>query len=180
MHGSDLRFYADTSDLAELFSAFNRAGEFSYTQTLSEANKPLLTLKSADGLMRYLRTGHPQASNVFLIMDQASKLNTQSIILSDGSGTKCKADQPCNPDAVLIKLGGQLDEKRVLIATSINTTGETPRAKAVFKLLKKNTSAIARYVGGFYVLPGAFEKLNAGWRLTPDPGFSLNLDLKNE
>jgi hypothetical protein len=125
--------------------------------------------------MGYLRTHHPQANNVFLITPEGVEINSRALTMRDGSGIKMKADQPANPRAVLINLGGQME--RILIATSINTTNETPIAKATFKELKKLVLANAKYIEGFYVLPGALTKFMGGWRLTPDPGFAKSEDL---
>jgi hypothetical protein len=176
MRGSEARFYADLEDMSELLKSFNNAGSFKYTETLSQVGASLTSFDDAKGMMRYLRTTHPQPSNVFLITGRAVEINTQEITMKDGSGVKIKADQLCNPDAVLIKLGGEL--KRILVATSINTTADTSKAKQTFNLLKKIVVVNAQYADGFYILPAALEKLRDGWRLTPDPGFSRTEDMK--
>lgn len=176
MRGSEVRFYADLADMGEVLEAFENSGAFVYTATLSEVGTPLTSFSDPKNLMRFLRTDHPQPSNMFVITPEGTDVHTQSIKMRDGSGMKTKADQLLNPDAVLIKLGGQLRE--VLVATSINTTADTSKAKQTFKLLKGHVVANARHMGGFYVLPGALKKLENGWRLTPDPGFSRTEDLK--
>lgn len=176
MRGSEVRFYADIDDMVQLLKSFNESGPFNYTATLSELGAPLMFFDNSGTLMRYLRTDHPQPSNVFLITEKDVHVNTQSITMQDGSGVKTKADQPLNPDAVVIKLGGQLED--ILVATSINTTAESQKAKRTFRVLKGIVIAKALYADGFYILPGAREKLKSGWRLTPDPGFSHTEDLK--
>lgn len=176
MRGSEVRFYSDIEDMRALVKDFKNGRAFIFTKTLSELDAPLTNFDDPECLMRYLRTDHPQHSNVFLITEKDVEVNVRSITMQDGSGIKLKASQPFNPDGVLIRLGGQLRE--VLIATSINTTAETARARKIFKVLKKLVTANAEYIDGFYVLPGALEKLQNGWRLTPDPGFSRIDDLK--
>lgn len=176
MRGSEVRFYADINDSRQLFGLFNGLGAFRYTETLSEENAPLLSFENPDELVRYLQDRHPQATNVFLITDAACEIRTYCSNQTDGSGVKLVAVQAFNPDAILIQLGGEFDN--ILVAHSINTTGETPEAKEKFKLFKKTLMKQSTYIEGFYVLPSALEKFRKGWRLTTGSGYSPSEDLK--
>lgn len=104
------------------------------------------------------------------------RLNTKLIEMEDGTGTKERASQILNLNAVLIKLGGELSGE-TLVCSNVNTTGETRVAKETFAALKKLVKSLSTQVNGSFVLPGALRKMTTGWRLTPDPGFSRELDL---
>jgi hypothetical protein len=98
--------------------------------------------------------------------------------MQDGSGIKISSDQLYNPHAIMIRLGGEIESERTLTAMSVNTTGETPEAKELFKAFKKVVLRNAKYIEGFYVLPHAMEKWEHGWRLTPSAQNPSALDLK--
>lgn len=177
MRGSEIRFYGDRDDLVNQFERLSRLGDFKYTKTLSALNSKNIQFKDPKGLPAFVITSHPQPANVFLVCGEGSEISVKEIRMEDGSGLKYAADQAINPDCVLLRLGGTIDPD-TLIATSVNTTGETPRAKDVFRLFKKAIADEATLIDGFYVLPGALKKLQAGWRLTTGVSHSRALDLK--
>ena len=167
MRGSEVRFYADAGDMPRVLGSFNQAGHFVYTEMLSAVGVPLLRLDDAMGLIPHLRDRHPQPSKVFLVTNDDVEINSRDVVMRDGSGIRIKADQPFNPDAVLLKLGGCLGQDRVLVATSISSTAETSKARRLFQMLNKIVAHSGEHTDGFYVLPGALDKFRGDWRLTP-------------
>ena len=180
MRGSDVSFYADREEMLGLLEDFNGIGTLIYTEKLSKVNTPLVRLADATQLIGFLRSrvvqfGYPK---LFLAHDQNLALTVEESVQADGSGTKLSIRQWCNPDSVVIRLGGQIYGQRILVATSINTTGESERSRQLFAQFKKLVRKRARQVGRFHVLPGAFDKLCSGWRLTPEPQYSPSEDLQ--
>lgn len=177
MRGSDVSFYADREELLGLLKDFNGIGALAYTETLSKVNTPLLRLEDATQMMAFLRSRPVEHTKLFLAHDQTLKLTVQESVQTDGSGIKLSV-WSYNFDSVVIRLGGQLDAERILVATSINTTGESERSRQLFAQFKKLVRKKARRVERFYLLPGAWAKLCDGWRLTPEPQYSPNEDLR--
>jgi hypothetical protein len=176
LRGSQFSVYCDGDDYQYLLPRLREIGPLQFAESLSQMNKRIFVTEDPALLLKFLRTKHPEASNTILVLPQAMRLNTRSIEMEDGTGAKEKASQVLNFNAVLIKLGGELSDK-ILVCSIVNTTGETKVAKETFAALKKLVSSVSTHVNGSFVLPGAISKLQAGWRLTPDPGFSRELDL---
>ena len=177
MRGSDVSFYADREEMLGLLEDFNGIGTLAYTETLSTVNMPLLRLEDATQMMEFLRSRPLGHTKLFLAHDQNLALTVEESVQTDGSGTKLSV-WSYNFDSVVIRLGGQIYGQRILVATSINTTGESERSRQLFAQFKKRVRKKARRVGRFYVLPGALDKLCSGWRLTPEPQYSPSEDLR--
>lgn len=176
LRGSEFSVYCDSDDYQYLLPRLREIGPLQFAESLSQLNDRLLVADDPTLLLKFLRTKHPEASSTFLVLPQAMRLNTKLIAMEERTGAKEKASQVLNPDAVLIKLGGELSSD-ILVCSTVNTTGETKVAKETFAALKKLVKSVSTHVNGSFVLPGAIRKLQAGWRLTPDPGFSRELDL---
>ena len=141
MRGSEMRVYADAFDMAALFTSFNRDCPLRYTETLSESDRSPIAFDDAMQLMGFAQTTHPHWVKVFM-------------------GTEGASREALGPDSVFIRLGGMVG--RILIATSINTPGETETAKRIFKRLRKLVTEVSRYGDGAYVMSGALAKLECG------------------
>ena len=176
LRGSEFSIYCDSDDYRYLLHRLREIGPLQFAESLSRLNDRLLVADDPTLLMKFLRKRHPEASSTFLVLPQAIRLNTALIEMEGRIGTKEKASQVLNPDAVLIKLGGELSGG-ILVCSKVNTTGETKIARETYAALKKLVKSASTHVNGSFVLPGAVRKLQAGWRLTPDPGFSRELDL---
>jgi hypothetical protein len=176
LRGSQFSVYCDGDDYQYLLPRLREIGPLQFAESTSQLNERLFVADDPTLLRKFLRTKHPEASNTFLVLPQAMRLNTKLIEMEDGSGAKEKASQIHNLNAVLIKLGGELSGE-ILVCSNVTTTGETQVAKETFAALKKLVKSVSTRVNGSFVLPGAISKLQAGWRLTPDPGFSRELDL---
>jgi hypothetical protein len=177
MRGSEIQVFTDASDADRLFELVNAAGPFDFTELVGAVGKPLIRFSDALQLVAFLLDRTPQANRVFLVTESGSEIFHREISMRDGSGIKLKADQPYNPDAVLIRLGGWLEGERMLVGTSINTTAETASSKRLFSVLKRVVAKDFRRVSRSYLGPGALEKFKAQWRLTADPSYSASEDL---
>lgn len=179
MRGSDVSFYADRDELLELFAEFNAIGALAYTETLSAVNTPLLVFDDATQLIGSLwtQTQEVDRPKLFLVHGRASPLIVEDRVQVDGGGKKLSVCNLFNPNAIVIRLGGELDQDKTLVATSINTTGESEFSRLLFARFKKLVRGSARRVGRFYLLPNALTKWCGGWRLTPDPQYTATEDL---
>jgi hypothetical protein len=178
MRGSEIRVYADPADMKQLLNLFDQIGGLAFTEALSRLNAPPARFTDPRDLINYLRNTMLGHGGIFLVTRAGDAIVQMVLTMQDGSGTKVSTHQPFNPHAIMINLGGELEGDRTVVATSVNTTGETPKAKELFKAFKKLVLRNAEYINGFYVMPRALEKLDSGWRLTPEPQHSRSLDLK--
>lgn len=177
MRGSEIRVFTDASDANRLFELINAAGPFDFTESVGAVGKPLIRFSDALQLAPFLLDRTRQANRVFLVTEIGSEIFHREITMRDGSGIKLKADQPYNPDAILVRLGGWLEGERILVGTSINTTAETAASKRLFSVLKSVVAKDFQRISGSFLGAGALEKFEAQWRLTPDPSYSASEDL---
>lgn len=176
MQGSEIYFYADADDLKALLGGFQGLGLFRYTKSNGIRNAELLQTINAQEILDsvYIR---PDSSDFFLISDFDVPVRVQEVALLDGSGFSRFAEQSLNPDSAMLKVGAQLQPTMITVSC-LNTLGETPRAKEIFKIFKKAITREAVYIRLYYVLPGAMDKLKAGWRLAQGAGFPKDSDLQ--
>ena len=170
--GRELVLFGDSDELKAVFAALNGAGPFFIAETLSDTNAPLVNFKDACELAGFV--GGEQ--RVFLVADASVVVLVSDIHLADGSGVKTKVSQLFNPDAVLIRLGGT-SRDGLILATTVTTTAETETARRTFAAIESVLVAASRPGDGCHVMPGAMEKLRAGWRLAQGPDYSPNADL---
>ena len=176
VRGSEIRIYGDVKDLRRLFE-LHFLYELTCPDSLSDVGCAPISSHAPSKLERYLRTTHPQADKTFVLTTAGVEIVTKNIKMADGSGIKIATDQLFNPDAVFLRLGGELPAMKVIIANSLSTTGETALAKDTFKRLKKLVVSRSVRVRESYVMPNALEKLRVGWRLTPCPAYSRSEDV---
>lgn len=176
---AEVEFFADREDLKRLLESLRGLGEFRYTALTGTVNAELAEYRDPAELMNagIVKPGAPDRGAGFMITDVSVLVVTRKIKMSDGSGFKLTLDQTSNPDAVRIALGGEAGD-RTLISSVVDTQGDTERARATHALFKKAVGKISKRISSCYVMPGAMEKLEQGWRLTADKGFLPGLDLK--
>ena len=168
MRGAEVRFYADLADMNQLLDAFEKIGPLIFTKTLSELNAAPVQLSDPRALSHHLRTDPSPPSNAFLITSECDPIVQRRIEMEDGSGIRmAAAELRINRHAILITLGGQLDGDSTLIASKVNSMSEAPKARQLYRAFKRAIVRTARHSEGFYLLPGAMQKLRSGWRLTP-------------
>lgn len=174
-------FFADEDDLRRLLEAFRALGEFRYTATLSEVNAELAEYHDPLELMNAARVTPqvPNRSGGYIITDVATPIVTHHVKMADGSGVKLTLDQTLNPDSARIALGGDAGDQ-TLISGIVDTVGETERARAIHALFKKAITKVSTRISAHFVMPGAQQKLDQGWRLTAGKGFHRSLDLKKQ
>ena len=179
MSGSTINLYFSKDDLSDLCSALGEIGPHNFTEVtsvLDEQNSQFTQpLSLSESLVTYDK---PNQLFRYLISEESLSLNSRDIKMKDGSGVKTIIDQNYNPDTIEILLGGEAAPK-VIVATTLRTTGETKVAKELFKLYKKTIVKLSKKVGtGNYVLPNALEKMRSGWRLASALDTHPSLDLK--
>ena len=179
MRSSEIRFYGDVEDLRRLFACL-LPYDLTYTESLSEVGCAPVIFRDPGKLERYLPSIHPQTSKTFVLTTDGVEIVTHNVKMADGSGTRIATGQQFNPDAVVLRLGGELPAMSMIIAASLTTTGETALAKGTFQQLEKLVASQSVWVRESYVMPRALVKLRSGWRLTPDPGYSSSDDLIEE
>ncbi|MGV2873213.1 hypothetical protein [Colwellia sp. E150_009] len=179
MSGSTINLYLSKDDLSDLCSALGKVGPHNFTEVTSKLNEQNCQFTQPLGLSGFLVTyDKPNQLSRFLLSEESLSLNSREIKMKDGSGVKTIIDQNYNPDTIEILLGGEAAPK-VIVATTLRTTGETKVAKELFKLYKKTITKLSKKVGtGNYVLPDALEKMRSGWRLASALDTHPSLDLK--
>jgi hypothetical protein len=176
MFSSEVRIYGDLEDLRRLFACL-LPYDLAYTESLSEVGCAPVIFREPSKLERYLPSSHSQTSKTFVLTGDGVDIVTQNLKMADGSGIKVATGQQSNPDAVLLRLGGESPAMRVIIATSLSTTGETALARGTFRQLEKLVALQSVRVRESYVMPRALEKLGGGWKFAPDPECSSFEDL---
>jgi len=177
MAGSQLYIYADRADLALLFEAFDRHAPLAYTETLSALNHDSRQFTSAAALLEFaVDHARPMRTSIFLIAPAGLPLRPREVRMRDGSGYKQHFEETFNPEAIDIVVGGEAGPA-TLVVTKLRTNGETQAARSLFQGLKKIVTARATRIDGAWVMPGALEKFDAGWRLTPHVEYASSQDL---
>lgn len=177
MAGSQLYIYADRADLALLFDAFDRHAPLVYTETLSELNRDSRQFTSATALLDFaVDHARPMRTSIFLITPAGLPLLPREVRMSDGSGRKQSFRETFNPEAIDIVVGGEAGPATIVV-TKLRTNGETPAARSLIQALKKIATARSTRIDGAWVMPGALEKFDAGWRLTPHVEYASSQDL---
>jgi hypothetical protein len=171
MSGSTCDIYADNNDLAELLKKFDELKLFKYIKMTSELNKENDSFYEASKLLNY------KVGDTFIIFDVDTEVICRKINLIDGSGFKNRVDQDFNEDSICLTLGGDI-ESNTIIASVIDTLGESKRAKEIFKLFKKVVTKNTKSVSRSRVMPNALVCLQSDWRLTQGETYTRDLDLK--
>jgi hypothetical protein len=177
MRGSSTVFFADEADLQVLLPLFRGLGDFKYTEMTSRKNHVLITYADPLELATHVVSRNaPERGAGFLITGSSESLVIMSTELADGSGIRHSLSGSLNPDSARIALGGDAGDQ-TLVASVIDTLGETERARAIHALFKKVVIKAARRVAGHLILPGAYQKLLSGWRLTEGKTYHRGLDV---
>jgi hypothetical protein len=179
MAGLRTEFFADREDLKQLLECFRSLGEFRYTALTGTVNAELAEYRDPVELMNVgmVTPAAPGRGAGYMITDVSVPVTTRQIKMADGSGFKLTLDQSSNPDAVRIALGGEAGDQ-TLISSIVDTQGDTDRARATHALFRKAVTKASKRVSSRFVMPGAMEKFEQGWRLTAGKGFHPGLDLK--
>ena len=174
-------FFADREDLRRLLEAFRTLGEFRYTAVSGAVNGGLAEHRDPVELMSQ-GTVTPESPNRgagYMVTDVATPVASRKIKMADGSGIKLTLDQSSNPDSIRIALGGEAGDQ-TLISGIVDTQGDTDRARTMHRLFRKAIVKEASRVADRFVMPGAMQKLDQGWRLTAGKGFHPGLDLQKK
>ncbi len=158
-------FYGDEEDLTVILNEFTKLGDFKYIEMSSSLNQENKCYKDAIHLLEQ----EWYTNNIrcmFLVADAHTELISYPIDMVDGSGYKIKINQGLNFETICINLGGTV-ENNILIASMVDTLGDSDRAKEMHTLFKKVITKHSKKVGDTRVMPSAIEKLKGGWRLTP-------------
>jgi hypothetical protein len=102
----------------------------------------------------------------YLVADVTAALISDALDKEDGSGRIINIHQGFNFDTTCAYLGVVV-EQSTLIISEVSTLGDSPRAKEIQKLFRKVIMKHTKKVGNTRVMPGAMEKLKAGWVLVP-------------
>lgn len=163
LRGSTLTFHGDSDDLALLFLDWFGSGELVLCETLSALNQEPVCGHTPDFAVSRLVTLGAMSSPPMVIAPFDRSLSFERVAMRDGSGSKQQIGLD-NRFVVGIRLGGQTADM-VLQPTVVTTSGDDVSAAAMFKRLKKSVTKRSRRVRDCWVLPGAYEKLQLGWRL---------------
>lgn len=181
MSGRSCYFYADEGDLANLLNAFRELGNCKYVQIRSGLNEPNLVFSDPRELLSLAKAtpSNPTRCHSFLVLENGQEIFDREIALKDGSGVRKIADQNQNWNSIVLALGGEVGDK-TLIMSDINTVGDTELAVEMHNKFKKVVISETKKVGAkgtpYRLMPGAIEKLKAGWRLASGMGWSRSTD----
>ena len=181
MPGKSCYFYADERDLSELLKEFRELGDYKYVQIRSPLNESNLVLSDPVELLPFAKVTpeNPTRAHSFLVVEKDQEIFEREITLKDGSGVRKIADQNNNFDSIVLAFGGDAGDQ-TLIMSDINTVGDTATAVEMHKKFRKLVTAKTKKVGGkgspHLLMPGAVEKLKAGWRLASGKEWSRETD----
>ena len=170
-------FYADEDDLAVLLSEFTKLGDFKYIEMYSQLNEENKCYKDAIHILEQDKWMTKSRRCNFLVVDSSASLMSDILDKSDGSGRIISIHQGFNLDSIVLKLGGT-KENNTLIASVVDTIGDTTRAKEIQKMFRKVVMKQSKKISDTRVMPNAMEKLKAGWRLTAGLGYPDIRDVK--
>lgn len=181
MSGRSCYFYADNEDLMSLLEAFKELDDYKYVQMSSELNAPNIVYSDPiECFSSAIATpALPEKSQSFLIVERDQEVFTREIKRSDGSGILSIADQNNNFDSIVLAFGGDAGDQ-TLVVSDINTVGDTNKSIEMHEIFKKLAISKTKKVGAkgspHRLMPGAIEKLKAGWRLAMGKGWSRDTD----
>lgn len=129
MSGSTMNLYLSKGDLSDLCRVLEDIGPHNFTEVTSKLDEQNSQFTQPLSLSGFLVTyDKPNQLSCFLISEASLSLNSREIKMKDGSGVKTIIDQNYNIDTIEILLGGEAAPK-VIVATTLRTTGETKVAR---------------------------------------------------
>lgn len=177
MRGLQTEFFADTADMSALLDCVHESGEFRFTAMSGVVNCELIGFSNPLELLKYVVVPEqPERRAGFMITLPQTEVISRRIKMADGSGVKLTLDASSNLDSARIALGGDAGE-HTLIASVVDSGGETASARALHAHFKKIVVKKSRRISGHLVMPGALEKLHSGWRLTAGKSHHRGLDV---
>ena len=178
MRSHQITFHGDLHDLSLLFVEWFGGGQLFVAETLGRLNEGLVTGRTADFALAQLLVPGDQASEVWVIGPSSKTLVLDDVRMADGSGAKQKAHLS-NRWVVGIRFGGQTSE-RELQPSVLSASGDNEEANALYARLRKSVTSRASRADSCWLLPGAYDKLMAGWRLTRGQFHAPFTDLRPE
>jgi hypothetical protein len=170
-------FFAVRDDLLLLLVAVERRGPLSYTRM---GNFDRAECDRFDrgfdipGLGR-AATDSASACDSFLVTVPDVPVRLRSLETATGERRYC-VDQLINPDTLEFSPGGLLGEEAVL-SGRVATVSDTAMAKDLMGRFRSGVKKSFRRVKAYWVGPGAFDLLRAGYRLTASVGSPREFDL---
>lgn len=181
MAQKNCNFYADQDDLLNLLEAFSELGEYKYTQTRSDLNEANYTAVNPVDILSYAisTVDEPERCYSFLVTHIGEEVTKTRIELRDGSGVRSLVGQFENPNSIALAFGGNIGDC-TLIMSDIGTLGDTKKSVELHKQFKKLVTSMTKNVGvkgtPVRLMPGAMEKVKAGWRLAHGKDWSCKTD----
>ncbi len=173
-------FFADDSDISDLFSSLKSLGEFRYVESQSATNEALSEhldpMAAKEDFFGSKFIGSKRKA--FFVLDKNCQVEKRKIKLTDGTGIKEKMDQYSNPDSIGLSFGGEFSNN-MIVMSSVGTIGDTERSREMFTLFRKLMMSKTVRVGEkgrpYHLMPGVINKLKQGWRLScHGNGFSIS------
>ena len=158
-------FYADSKDLSDLFAKIDSMDLFHFSEQISLKSEEPKTDSSLARLFRRISAGGSQTVKKSCIYgtNKATSFKWREIHLADGSGSRASLSDLNNPDAVILRIGGEIEPETILMS-DIATFGRTEMARKNYnsfkKLLTKETKRISTTGTIVRVMPNCLAKLN--------------------
>lgn len=172
---SQIHIYALFSDLEPVFESLEKELSIKYAEFCHSKNKDGVVYSTYRAISDLSKYQIPEKQ--YLILREEAKLNARWI---DGPNLYA-FDQLLNPDSVVIRTGGYVDEMMILSGDIGScTTKESETSKKILKLIQKQIKKNFKKVRAYWVGPAAYDVLTIGGRLTLSKQTPKEFDLKLE
>ena len=164
MRGHQITFHGDMEDLAILFAEWFGDGGLIIAEIFGRLNEDLQTGNTPEFAFTQLLKPGDMAGHQCVVGPSSRQLLLGDVKMKDGSGVKKKVHLS-NRWVVGLRFGGQTGG-RELQPCVLSASGDSEEANALYARLRKGVTSKASRAGSCWLLPGAYDKLMAGWRLT--------------
>jgi hypothetical protein len=166
MTKKQLLIYATEHDIQVVMAEVNLLKPLLFVQMGLFNNAEPIVLEDAYGLLSH---------NNYLVCEEKYNVRVRTVPQRKG-GIKFGIDPMENINTVVLRLGGSVENKR-LISGDVSTTFTEKPAKEIFNLIAIAIRRSFKRIQSYHVGPEALELFDKGVRLTPTAKSPENYDL---
>lgn len=177
MARNQISFFATKDDLSALLQAVKSERPLQFVAGgMFDEPPDVKTNQSLLGSMNLESSAKAEA--IYLLFALGTPIEIRCVEQRRG-GVKYAVDQLANPTTVVLRPGGQFNE-RCLLAGQLGTASDDPSSLALFHAISKHIKRLFTKIKTFYVGKEASELLDNGWRFTTNAKTPPLYDLRRD
>lgn len=178
MPAKQILFYATAQDTCSGLARFEDSCSVQYVRTgLFDSPEPTVyeTYKEIENI-GYSLDGRIESLPAFLVVERCDEVVVREVPQKNG-GVKYAVNARTTPSSITFTPSGEYKQECIIYGTVTGVDVTNQKSKNLFKLFGRHVLKSYEKIGSFKVSPGAVQKLDAGFRLTPNLKADQSMDL---